>query len=157
MAESHNPENSSESSNPAIELCSLLNLQVDQYKQAERLEEELAELIKSEKFNKIAENTRRKAELMQKTAETNEQIVALARPHQADDGAFSDAKAEALRGEAISLLERLQKLEEENRSALEGFRESRLNNFRQAKQAKRAAHGYKQTKSIYRSKHDTRR
>ena len=157
MHDSGSTGNTSDVKNQSGDLRELLNRQIEQYRQMQQLEEELTGLIREKAFARIAENTKKKAALMEQIIAVDGKIAPLIRSQQADDGSVSDAETEKLRNQAIALVEKLQELETENHAALEGFRDTMTQNFRQAKQAKRAAHGYKQSKSIYRSKHDTRR
>lgn len=137
-------------------LRELLSRQVEQYRQMEQLEVELTGLVEEKTFAKITENTRRKSALMEQIIAADAEITPVILAHQDTAGSLPDADAEELRGKAVAMLERLQELETKNRTALEEFRDTMTRSFRQTKQAKRAAHGYKQSKSIYRSKHDSR-
>lgn len=147
----------SDSEKPMENLRALLCDQVEKYQQMQQLEEQLAGLIQKKAFAEVSKNTKQKAVLMVQINASDAEIAPLIRELMSDSGTLPDAEAEELRGKAIALVEKLQELEVENRAGLEGFRDGMTQNFREAKQAKRAAHGYKQSKSIYRSKHDTRR
>ena len=137
-------------------LIELLKLQIGNYRKALDLEEKLAKLIADSKFEEIRQNTEAKIVLMSSVDEVYSSLIPLIDQHRGTNGSLESPESEKLRQEAFALLEEISKLQERNLLDIAGSRKKMLDGFKVAKQAKQVARGYKRTKSIYRSKFDTK-
>jgi hypothetical protein len=125
------------------QLKKLLKEQIEHYRQALALEEELAGIIADRDFSRMAANTDRKNTLMPIIHETYEKLLSALESIRAENGTVPDAPTEKLRLESVSLLQKIEKVEKANLEAIQKQREDSAADLRQTRSARRAARGYR--------------
>jgi hypothetical protein len=124
-------------------LVELLTTQLDNYREALELENELSVLIEKGDYQSVPANTEKKTALMRSIEEIHKRLLPLLQKSLDKEGKIPDREAERRRLEAISVLRELQKLEAENLAKLEGGRARLAEHLKVAQTAKRTARSYK--------------
>ena len=137
-------------------IAQLLQQQIENYREILHIEKQLADHLSNSDFEQISKNTEQKRTTMTKVLSNDQQLGPVVSETLTEEGRFSDSETEKLRTEALSLLKEIQALEHDNLRAISDNRKKMLDGFKDAKKAKQVARGYKQTKSIYRSKFDAK-
>ena len=130
-----------------------LESQLGNYRSALELERQLAAIITTGNFSSLKANTTKKKKLMQAIESTHAAIEPMLREQRGDNGALRDAPCEKLRGEAVTLLQQIVKIESENLEAMRKNRAESMAGLELAGKARQAARGYKPSKDAHNVRH----
>ncbi|HUX07584.1 MAG TPA: hypothetical protein VMX35_09755 [Acidobacteriota bacterium] len=130
---------------PSEQLRKLFENLIADYRKALELERDLARLIPSGDFQAVSANTTRKQELMSSVQTNYARLLPMLQASRAAEGSveLADEKSEKLRLEAVSLLEKIAKIETANLEAIKKSRDESMAALQQAAASRRAARGYR--------------
>ena len=123
-----------------------LEKQLENYRAALELEQQLAAILASGDLSSLKANTAEKKKILQAIKDSHAALEPKLRQQRGDDGTIVDAACEKLRGEALALLQQIAKVEAENLETMRKGRAESLAGLELARKAKQVARGYKPSK-----------
>jgi hypothetical protein len=142
---------SNSAKNEISKLQGFLHQQLGNYQKMLEMELHLKEILAAEKYQQLAASSRKKAVLMDKIVELDNQL----KPLLAEKTDKSDS-TQQLRAKAKDLIAEIQKVETENLQALQNYKDTMISSMKQSQTAKKAARGYKRSKNIFQASVDTK-